>query len=68
MLLSPTSRQESLTISTGRSNYVTEGSLGLAAVKGNSFILRADDTTKLSPGGKGRDSFRIGSMARMSLC
>jgi hypothetical protein len=35
--------------------------LGLATVKGNSFILRADDTTKLSPGGKGRDSFRITS-------
>jgi hypothetical protein len=34
-------------------------SLGLATPNGNSFILRADDTTTLSPGGKGRNSFRI---------
>jgi len=45
-----------------RSNYVTRSealSLGLATVDGDSFILRADDTTTLSPGGKGRNSFRI---------
>jgi len=44
------------------SNYVSQDearSLGLATVNGNSFILRADHTTTLSPGGKGRDSFRI---------
>ncbi|KAI0274329.1 endo-beta-glucanase [Russula aff. rugulosa BPL654] len=46
----------------GRVNYVTEEqarSRGLAIVNGSSFILRADDTTMLSPGGNGRDSFRI---------
>jgi hypothetical protein len=45
-----------------RSNYVTRAealSLGLAISDGDSFILRADDTTTLSPGGKGRNSFRI---------
>jgi hypothetical protein len=44
------------------SNYVNRQevqSLGLVTVDGNSFILRADDTTTLSPGGKGRNSFRI---------
>jgi hypothetical protein len=34
-------------------------SRGLATVDGSSFILRADDTTKLSSGGNGRDSFHI---------
>ncbi|KAF8495173.1 endo-beta-glucanase [Russula emetica] len=51
----------------GRVNYVTEEearSRGLAVVEGSSFILRADDTTMLSPGGKGRDSFRIMSNNR----
>ncbi|KAN0124237.1 glycoside hydrolase [Russula decolorans] len=51
----------------GRVNYVTQEqarSRGLATVNGNSFILRADDTTKLSPGGNGRDSFRITSNNR----
>lgn len=45
-----------------RSNYVTrEEALGrgLATVQDDSFILRADNTTTLSPGGPGRDSFRI---------
>jgi hypothetical protein len=45
-----------------RSNYVTRAealSLGLASADGDSFILRADDTTTLTPGGKGRNSFRI---------
>ena len=62
MLLLPTSRQKSLTMSIGRSNYVTEDqarSLGLAFARGGSFILRADNTTTLSPGGIGRNSFRI---------
>jgi hypothetical protein len=51
-------------ISIGHSNYVTEEqarSLGLAIVEGSSFILRADDTTPLSPSGPGRNSFRISS-------
>ncbi|KAH9991442.1 endo-beta-glucanase [Russula vinacea] len=46
----------------GRVNYVTEDqarSLGLAFARGGSFILRADNTTTLSPGGNGRNSFRI---------
>ena len=54
----------SVMISIGHSNYVTEEqarSLGLAIVEGSSFILRADDTTTLSPSGPGRNSFRISS-------
>ncbi|KAH9983471.1 endo-beta-glucanase [Russula compacta] len=46
----------------GRVNYVTREealSRGLATVQGTRFILRADNTTTLSPGGPGRDSFRI---------
>ncbi|KAI0260952.1 2 beta-glucan [Gloeopeniophorella convolvens] len=48
----------------GRVNYVTQSqaqSLGLATVSGNSFTLRADDTTVLSASGPGRNSFRIQS-------
>lgn len=44
------------------SHYVSEGEArrrGLATVEDGSFILRADNTSKLSPGGNGRDSFRI---------
>ena len=64
----------SLMISIGHSNYVTEKqarSLGLAIVEGSSFILRADDTTTLSPAGQGATrsvSFRTTAMARMSQC
>ena len=42
-------------------------SLGLATVNGNSFILRADNTTTLSPRGPGRNSFRIISRKQWGL-
>lgn len=44
------------------SRYVSQEEVrrrGLATVEDGSFILRADDTTTLTPGGNGRDSFRI---------
>ncbi|KAI0052819.1 glycoside hydrolase family 16 protein [Auriscalpium vulgare] len=48
----------------GRVNYVdmsTAQSKGYATVSGNNFTLRADHTTVLGTGGRGRDSFRIQS-------
>lgn len=48
----------------GRVNYVdgaTARRLGLTVATANSFILRADDTTVLSPTGPGRNSVRIRS-------
>jgi len=49
------------------SNYVTQKqarSRGLATVNGNSFILLADNITKVNLGGNGRDSFHIVSNDR----
>jgi hypothetical protein len=49
-------------MSIGHSTYVTEDqarSLGLAFEKNGNFVLRADNTTTLSPSGAGRNSFRI---------
>jgi len=54
-------------MSVARSNFVTREealSLGLAFANGDSFILRADDTTTLSPGESGRNSFRISTNNR----
>ncbi|KAF9220689.1 glycoside hydrolase family 16 protein [Gyrodon lividus] len=48
----------------GRVNYVDEETavkLGLTFTIGNTFVLRADDTTVLSPNGTGRNSVRIRS-------
>ncbi|KAI6041497.1 glycoside hydrolase family 16 protein [Pisolithus marmoratus] len=48
----------------GRVNYVdsaTAQRLGLAFATANSFVMRADDTTVLSPTGPGRNSVRIRS-------
>ncbi|KAG6336431.1 hypothetical protein ID866_2674, partial [Astraeus odoratus] len=48
----------------GRVNYVdctTAKKLGLTVATSNSFILRADDKTILSPNGPGRNSVRIRS-------
>ncbi|KAL4076578.1 glycoside hydrolase family 16 protein [Scleroderma yunnanense] len=48
----------------GRVNYVdreTAENLGLTVATSDSFILRADDTTVLSPTGPGRNSVRIRS-------
>ncbi|KAF7432568.1 hypothetical protein PC9H_004509 [Pleurotus ostreatus] len=48
----------------GRVNYLdqaTSRSLGLATVDGEDLILRSDHTTVLTPGGPGRNSFRIRS-------
>jgi hypothetical protein len=44
------------------SNYVNQSQaqiLGLFAVNSDSFVLRADNTTTLSPDGPGRNSLRI---------
>ncbi|KAF9233225.1 glycoside hydrolase family 16 protein [Melanogaster broomeanus] len=48
----------------GRVNYVDEETavmLGLTFAIGDTFIMRADDTTVLSPSGPGRNSVRIRS-------
>lgn len=48
----------------GRVNYVDSATaqlLGLTVATANSFIMRADDTTVLSPTGPGRNSVRIRS-------
>lgn len=48
------------------SNYVDQAtalSLNLTYASGDTLILRADDTTVLSPSGPGRNSVRIMSTA-----
>lgn len=54
-----------LTCSPLISNYVdqaTAQSLNLTFASGNTLIMRADDTTVLSPSGPGRNSVRIQSL------
>ena len=51
------------------SNYVDEAtaqSKNLTYANGNTFILRADDTTVLSASGPGRDSVRLQSNKQYS--
>jgi len=53
----------------GRVNYVTQSvalTKNLTFASGDTFIMRADHTTVLSPGGPGRDSVRILSNKKYS--